>query len=122
MTLIVQNAGADAEIARRVALPWPIPGTETGPWDTVVPVLTTVAPATGVHGGAVVPVTATGTLFVKGARVAHDGAIVSPSAWVSATSVTGSLPAASVPAAGSKSVVVVNPSGITSEPRTFVWT
>jgi len=84
-------------------------------------VLTTVAPATVAHGAPNTTITLTGTGFVSGA-VVKAGAASLATTFVSATSLTAVIPAASLVTAGTLQITVVNPSAPASGAKSFTVT
>ena len=91
----------------------------TGYTGTVsVPTLTSLSPDSTTAGGSTFTITATGTNFISGAAVNWNGAALTTT-YVSATSLTASVPASDIASAGSASVTVTT-SGGTSSAVSFV--
>ncbi len=87
------------------------------------PTLTSISPATVGAGSAAIVLTCTGTNFVAGSIVRWDGAN-QPTTFVSATSVTATIPAGLLATAGTHTVTVFNPApgGGTTAGQTFTIT
>jgi len=77
------------------------------------PVLSSISPNTAVAGGAGFTLTATGTNFTASSVINWNGTALSTT-FVSASSLTASVPAANIAAAGTASVTVVTGSNVTS--------
>jgi subtilase family serine protease len=84
------------------------------------PVISALAPASAVAGGAAFTLTVTGSNFTSGAVLNFDG-MAQATTFVSATSLTAAIPAASIAAAGTNSITIMNPSplGGTSSALSF---
>jgi len=93
--------------------------------DTVVdvpaPSLSTLTPNTAVHGAGNTSVTIAGTGFVSGATLSFGNSLYQTT-FGSATSLTVTILAADLAVAGSKSAVVTNPDGQSSNSLTFTIT
>lgn len=120
MTIDVQNAAADTEITRRIAVPWPDLNLVTNPNYALVPSLTSSTPATGVHAGSGVAVTIVGDRFLPGAQIVVDG-VPQATTYVSKTGLTGTVSMAGT-TAGTVPLVVRNQNLIETEPVDFVIT
>ena len=93
--------------------------TSAGSFTVVAPaMLTALSPSSATAGGAAFPLTITGTNFVSGATVDWNGTALSTT-FGSSTSLTASVPASDIAAAGSDSVTVVNPGVAASNALTF---
>jgi len=82
-----------------------VPGSASNP----VPTVASVSPATAPAGSPDVAITVTGSNFVAGAQVLWDGVALASSAYVSGTSMTATIPAGELAAAGSGIIRVSNP-------------
>lgn len=118
---VVQNTEATAEIARRVAIPWTRPGTETNPEYALVPELTSATPSTGVHLGSNVTSAIVGKGFQPGA-VVKVGGIAMATTYTSPTSLSALVSMAAFPSAATVPLVVVGQDGLSSDPVNFVLT
>lgn len=85
---------------------------------TVAPGITALSPNTAVPGGAMFTLTVTGTDFKNGA-VIKFGAAEEPTTFLSATSLSATIPASDIATAGTVSVTVVNPDEQVSAGRPF---
>ncbi|MGH3739890.1 MAG: beta strand repeat-containing protein [Micromonosporaceae bacterium] len=85
-----------------------------------VPTATGISPATALAGAPGFTLTVTGTNFLTSSVVRWNGA-ARTTTYVSATQLTGAIPAADVAVAGTAQVTVANPApgGGTSNPQTF---
>ena len=86
-----------------------------------VPVLSSISPNTAVAGSAGFTLTATGSSFISSSVINWNGAALTTT-YVSATSLTASVPAANITAAGTASITVVTPGAAASSPVTFTIT
>src|SRR5439155_13575819 len=109
----------------QVTVMTPAPGGGTSAAQTFAvnnpaPVLTSLAPASAIVGGAGFTLTLTGSGYVSGASVQWNGA-ARTTTFVSATQLTAAVPAADIAATGTASVMVVTPApgGGTSAARTL---
>ncbi len=86
----------------------------------VPPVVSALAPANAVAGSAAFTLTVTGSNFVSGAVLNFDG-VAQPTTFISATSLTAAIPAASIAAAGTNAITITNPAplGGTSNASNF---
>lgn len=89
------------------------PGFATTPAQSVAvgnptPTLTSLSPSSAVAGGAGFTLTVTGTGFVSGSAVDWNGTALTTT-YVSATTLTATVPAGDIAAAGTDSITVVNP-------------
>jgi hypothetical protein len=82
------------------------------------PTLSVLSPSSATNGGAQFTLTLTGTKFVSGA-VVNWGSTPLTTAFVSATSLTATVPASDIASAGSATVTVVNPDGSSTSGATF---
>lgn len=84
------------------------------------PVVSALAPSSALAGSAAFALTVTGSNFVSGAVLNFDG-VAQPTTFVSATSLTATIPAAAIAAAGTNSIIVANPAplGGTSSALSF---
>lgn len=87
-----------------------------------IPTLASVSPNTIVHGAPNTVVTATGTSFVKGCALYAGATKLSPTTFVSATSLRATLPASSLAAAGTIQISVQNPDARASAQVPFTIT
>lgn len=88
-----------------------------------VPVITTISPATRVHGTTGFTLTVTGNKFVPGSKVRWNG-VVKSTVYVSPTQLQATIPAADIATAGSRAVTVINaaPGGGVSNSKPFTVT
>ncbi len=93
------------------------------PTPNPVPTLSTISPTTAVAGSGAFTLTCTGTNFVASSVVQWDG-VAQATTFVNATSLTASIPAALVAAAGTHTVTVSTPApgGGTTSGLTFTVT
>jgi uncharacterized protein (TIGR03437 family) len=77
--------------------------------------LTSLSPPSATTAGPAFTLTINGSGFLFGATVQWNGSVLA-SAFVSATQLTASVPAALIAAAGSATILVVNPTGVSSNP------
>lgn len=104
-TVLVRNPGVpDSNAANFNVTPAPLPA----------PTLTLLNPASAVAGSGALPITVTGTGFVSGAVIVFAGADVTPTAFVSATQLSATIPAASLTTPGMVQMLVRNPDAQTS--------
>jgi len=90
--------------------------------EPAVPTLTSISPTTGVHGGALTTVTATGTGFIDGySKITVDG-LDQTTTWVSATSMTFQVSLAKYSGATTLSVNVRTGPSFSTTPKTFTIT
>lgn len=87
---------------------------------SVAPTLTSLSPDSAKAGGAAFVVTATGTNFTSDAVINWNGAALTTT-YVSATTLTASVPATNIDSAGTASITVTNSVG-TSGTKTFYIT
>jgi hypothetical protein len=120
MTVDVTNAAADTELTRRVSLPWPKPGYEPNPEYSLLPVLTSATPSTGVHAGSNVTSAIVGKGFEPGAKV-YLGTVQQATTYTSFTSLSATVSMAGL-TAGTLPLTVRNPNGLSSDPVNFVVT
>ncbi len=97
----------------KVTVTNPSPGGGTSaasnfPVNNPVPTLKSISPNTATTGGATFTLTATGTSFVSGSKVQWKGANLATT-FVSATSLTASVPAVDIATAGTANVTVNSP-------------
>jgi hypothetical protein len=85
------------------------------------PQITSVSPSTVTAGSEAFTLTVTGTGFVAGARVRWNGA-ERTTTFVSSTSVTASIPATDVAAAGTGAITVANPGPVAAVSNTINFT
>ncbi len=85
-----------------------------------VPTLTAIAPSSATHGGAAFTLKATGTGFVSTSTINWNGTPLTTK-YVGSTTLTTTVPATNIAAAGTASVTVASPApgGGTSAPQTF---
>lgn len=102
---------------------------DTDPWEaetpggriaTPAPVLTSITPATAVHGAANLTTTATGTGFQPKSILRLAG-VAMPTTYISATTLTAVVPVLTA-VAGTPAVTVRNPDGRVSAGQTFTFT
>ncbi|MDR3402814.1 MAG: prepilin-type N-terminal cleavage/methylation domain-containing protein, partial [Chthoniobacter sp.] len=88
-----------------------------------VPTLTSISPTSTAAGSTDTTITVTGSNFVSGAIINWNGTPLTTT-YVSATSLTATVPAANITSAGTASVTVTNPApgGGTSGAQTFTIT
>ncbi len=88
--------------------------------DALAPALTSILPTSASVGGAGFTLTATGTNFISSSVVNWNGTALTTT-FVSATSLTATVPASDIAAAGTASVTVFTPTpgGGTTAPQTF---
>jgi hypothetical protein len=84
---------------------YPLTGTGTNP----IPVVTSISPTNGVLGQPVATLTVTGTSFVAGATVSFNGTTNAGVVSNGGTTITASIPALQLAAAGTVPVLVTNP-------------
>jgi hypothetical protein len=84
------------------------------------PTLTTIAPASSVHGSAAVTLTATGVGFTKQSVIYVNG-VRQTTTFVSSTSLTAANVATN-PAAGTWPVTVITGGAVTTAPQTWTFT
>src|SRR5262249_46225750 len=89
---------------------------------TPAPSITSLSPASGPEGGAQFTLTVNGTGFVNGNSVVRWNGMPLATAFVSATQLTATVPAADLVEEGTASVTVANMPGGTSNARTFTIT
>src|SRR5213079_2981075 len=82
------------------------------------PTITSLSPTCTAAGGPQFTLTVNGTNFVSGATVNWNGSPLA-TAFVSATQLTATVPAALIATAGTSSITVVTPCGGTSTAQTF---
>jgi subtilase family serine protease len=80
--------------------------------------ISSLSPNSATAGGAAFTLTVNGSGFVTGSIVDWNGASLSTT-YISATQLTASVPSTDIAGAGSASVTVANPGGITSSPAAF---
>ncbi len=98
--------------SRTIELPFVICGNP-------VPVITSIVPPSATAGGGEVTLTVNGSGFVNGAVVRWNGS-ARPTAFVSDTELTATIPAADIATAGTASITVLNPDpDVASAPFTF---
>jgi uncharacterized delta-60 repeat protein len=83
-----------------------------------VPGITGLSPASANEGGASFTLTVTGANFVNGSAILWNGAALTTT-FVSATSLTATVPASDLAQSGTSSVTVSNPGNIKSNAKTF---
>lgn len=85
-----------------------------------VPVITTIAPTTKVHGTPGFTLNVTGRNFVPGSKIRWNG-VAKPTVYISPTKVSATISAADIATAGSRTVVVWNaaPGGGISNSKPF---
>lgn len=87
-----------------------------------VPVLTSINPNTIAHGAANTVFTATGSSFVKGCALYAGATKLTPTTFLSSTSLQATIPAASLAAAGTIQISVQNPDARSSANVAFTVT
>ena len=87
-----------------------------------IPVLTSISPTTIAHGAANTLISATGSSFVKGCALYAGATKLSPTNFLSATSLKATLPASSLAAAGTIQISVLNPDARSSANVAFTVT
>jgi trimeric autotransporter adhesin len=88
---------------------------------TAAPTLASVTPNTIVHGAPDTLITATGTGFINGAQLLAGSTALATN-FISGTSLSATLPASSLAAAGTIQISVQNPDGRTSAQVAFTVT
>jgi hypothetical protein len=126
--LTVTITAADIEAAGTATITAANPGSAVSNALTLAisnpaPVLTSISPTSTPAGGFGVTVTVNGTGFVRASKVRWNGAD-RPTAYVSGTRLSATVPAADIAAVGTASITVYNaaPGGGTSSAQTFTIT
>lgn len=86
--------------------------------DSLVPTLTVLSPASANAGGSAFTLSVTGTNFYSGSIVKWNG-VARTTTYVSDTQLNAAISAADIASAGSASITVTNPVGITTAALTF---